>query len=170
MSTHNVLVEVLGTTAGDAPRETNTDAPAIETENARYQQIGTFRDDEPPPAQAATQMVFQAATGDEDAPIEFIAGRPGKIVGLVAQAVRDDSTATIGTGTVTLKATVGGAAVGDALVLNLANPKRRVDFTTPVSFNSLDELGMSLATSGDMTSVSNFFGYLCVVWSAASAS
>lgn len=160
----NVLVEQLSGTSGDVFRESTTDGPAYESQNARLEQVGVFRDDEPPPSQAATAMVYQAATGDEDAPIEFVAGRAGTIIGIVAAGVRDDSTATIGVGSVTVNATVGGAKVGDDCVLNLAAPKAKVTFSTPVAFNSLDELGMSCKTSADMTSTSNFYGWLLIRW------
>jgi hypothetical protein len=154
MSNGNVIVEDLGN--GNA-RETAFNAPAIETVNARLEQVGPFRQDNPGAAQAATALTLMAT--DASAPIEIIASRAGTIVGVVAR-----SNADLSAGTATFTASIAGALVGTAAVLSDLVQQAISEFA-PVDFVAGARLGIKLATSaGYLPITADQSAWLMIRW------
>ena len=119
-------------------RETTFNSPSSETDLARAEQIGPFRQDNPPAAQAATAQTLGAA--DAVAPTEFIAIRGGTIIGIVAR-----SNADLTAGTATFQGTVNGTAVGSTAVLSDTVQQKITEFTA-VAFVAGNRLGIELVT------------------------
>lgn len=164
----HLLVETLKSPTGQSERERAFDGPATETQNARLEQVGCFRQDDVTKNQTATALPYQAV--DANAPTSFVAGRKGKIIGIVANVTADLSTNILSAGSATFTATIGGVAVGDALVLDSTHHARTNAFDAPVDFDETDLLGLALATSSNMEpdDDSNFHGWLLIRWTAES--
>lgn len=162
----HVLVETLtGSASGPIERESSFNAPSVETVNARLEQLGVFRDDSVGSGQSATAMQYQAV--DAAAPVNVVAGRAGTIVGMVLRAFDTGTSGAITAGTATARATVGGVAAGDALVLDADTLVGATLFTTPVEFSATDLLGMTLASASLAPTTSRFHGWLLIRWGAA---
>lgn len=154
----NKLIEDMG---GGLSRETDFNAPAQETQNARYEQIGPFCKDNPTQSQAATAMLLcNVATQDS-----FVAGRAGTIVGLIVR-----SNADLSAGTATAKALKGGSAIsGGTAVLSDTVQQKITNLTTPVSFSAGDLLAMTIETDGSYApATADMVGWILVRWTGDS--
>src|SRR6478609_1093360 len=105
--TSNKLIESLD---NNAKRVSDTNGPAVESEAARFQTIGSFRQDNVAASQAGVALRYQAV--DANAFTGVVAPRAGKIIGLVWQL-----SAAITAGVATVSATVGGTISGTAASL-----------------------------------------------------
>jgi len=142
----NVLVESLTGSSGDVARETQGwTGAATETVNARLEHVGCFRDDSVGANQSATAMTLQSV--EATAPTAFSPGVPGTLIGITAFAESATTHGAISAGTMTFQPTIGGVAVGTAAVLTASEEAITVIFATPVSYNALDLLGITLASA-----------------------
>lgn len=162
----HVLVETIQTATGEGERETPFNAPAIETQNARLAQLGAFRDDTVGANQAASAMTL--ASVEATAPTDYIAGRAGTIVGVVARMVSVTTLGAIISGSATFRATVGGVAVGTAVVLSSTLDTTVATFTTPVDFAQAAKLGVTLASASLSPTTSLGVAWLLIRWAATS--
>jgi hypothetical protein len=159
----NVLVETLD---NNLPRETPFNEPAVETVNARLEQVGVFRDDSVGANQSAAAMALQAT--DANAPTAYVAGRAGTIVGVVARMVSTTTHGAIASGTATAQATIGGVAAGTAVVMTATADTQETAFKTPVAFKKGDLLGITLASASLSPTTSLGVAWLLIRWTAAS--
>ena len=135
-----------------------SNAAAIETPNARFDQVGAFRVAALAASQAGVAETFQAV--DAAAPNAVVAGRAGHIIGLVWQT---SAAVTAGTGVV--NATIAGTIVGDNVNFAAAL-KGTQDFVKPVAFNKGDSLGVKHTTnSGYLPTTLNVSTWLLIRWS-----
>lgn len=159
---NNELIEILSSPSGPQARVTPFDGPATETYNARFEQVGVFRDDSVGANQSAQASTLNAT--DANAPTAFVPGRAGIILGVVGKLVSTTTQGAIASGSATYSATVGGVAVGDACALAAATPQVIKLFATPVSFNAGDLLGITLATSSLSPTNSLGNAWLLIKW------
>ena len=160
-------VSLVPSAAGLVAREKVTNAPAFETENARFEQLGPFRQDNPAASQGNTLQTLVGV--DAVAPTGFHAGRAGTIVGICAQ-----SNAAITAGTATFRpavnGVVAGAAATESAVLSSTagfTLKTITNFANPISFAAGDLLGVMLATNaGYLPVTADHNSYLLVRWAA----
>jgi len=162
----NVIVETIPTSTGMSARESSFNAPAIETVNARLEQVGVFRDDSVGANQSFTAMQFQAI--DAAAPIDVVAGRAGEIWGIVARAFDTGTTGAITAGTMTFQATIGGTQVGDVATLTPSVLKIETFLSTPVAFAAGDQLGIKNASTSLAPTTSRAHAWLLIRWTALS--
>lgn len=166
----NVLVTIVTGAAGTTAREQAFNAPAIETANARLEQVGPFRQDNPAASQANTALTLGAT--DASAPTSFIAGRAGTIVGLVAR-----SNADLTAGTATFRPSKGGTVQGagaatDSAILSDLVQSKVTEFPEAsfISFAAGDLIGVMLATNSAYLPVTaDHAAYLLIRWSPISA-
>jgi len=142
---------------GGKVRVEKCNEPALETANARIGQLGQFRVDALAASQSGVAEKYQGI--DTNAPTSVVAGRPGKIMGLIWQL----STA-VTAGTCTAQATVGGTASGDAADLTTATSGIKL-LSVPISFNAGDKLGVKHTTNSGFTPTPNVQIDLLVRWS-----
>jgi hypothetical protein len=162
-----LLVETVQTSAGPASRETPTNAPAVETVNARLEQLGVFRQDNPPAAQANTAQTLNGV--DAVAPAGVVAGRAGTIVGIVAR-----SNADLTAGTATFRPSKGGVVQGtgvaaDSAILSDLVQQKVTEFpaASVIPFVAGDILGIMLATSAAYAPVTaDQQSWLLIRWAA----
>lgn len=143
-STKSRLVETLDS---GLKRESTTNGPATESENARYAQIGDFRQANVAAAQAGVALKFNDV--DSDAATKFIAGRAGTITG-IAWGLSAASTHTAGS----VKAAIGPAgaalvAAGNAVQIDGGGTSGVVDLATPQAFKEGDALGALVTTDAN---------------------
>lgn len=139
-------------------RETNFNAPAQETDRARLEQLGPFRRDNLAQGLVATAMTLGAV--DAVAPVDFVAGAPGSIVG-IAFRVNEDVTA----GTGTAQATIAGTVVGETAVLSDTVQQKITNFATPVKFAAGALLGVKVLTDGSWApATADGQAYLLIRW------
>jgi hypothetical protein len=151
-----VTVEDLG---NGLARETENGAPAVETKNARAEQIGPYRQDNVPASQSAIAQTLAGV--DAVAPTEFIAARGGTIIGIVARSNADFTA-----GTATFQASKNGTAVGSTAVLSDTVQQKITDFETPVDFVVGDRLGVVLTSTSLAPTTADVQSYLLIRWGA----
>jgi len=143
---------------GGKARTERVNEPALETQNARLEQVGPFRVD----ALAASQagVAEKLAATDANAPTGWRAGRGGHVIGIVW----DLSTA-VTAGTATVQATLNGTGTGDTA--NLASATSGVQYlSTPMAFAAGDAVGVKHTTNGAFTPTPNVRVWLLVRWTA----
>jgi len=160
MNTRRIIDKNNGTTRTERCNE-----PALETANARFEQIGQFRVDSLAASQAGVAEKYQGI--DANAQTSFVAGRAGHIVGLAWTL----STA-VTAGVCTARATIAGTAVGDTA--NLAAPATStsgtLQFGVPVAFNAGDKLGVKHTTDGSFTPTPHVGVDLLIRWTSVEPS
>lgn len=123
-------------------RVSTTNAPAVESENARFDQQGPFRR-----VNVAASLTASALTRggvDSDAPTSVVEGRAGRVHGIAYNL-----SAAVTAGALTAKVTVNGTETGAAM--NLAAAQRGVlDLAASVPFAEGDRLGLSLTSNGSL--------------------
>jgi hypothetical protein len=165
---NNVLVEDIHPVNATGFRERAMDAQSVESINARYEQLGPFRQDNPPATQALTAQTLAAT--DAVAPTSQIAPRSGTIVGICAS-----SNAALTAGTATFRASKnavvqGTGAAADSVILALGVQKKVTELvsTSFISFVAGDLLGIQLTTSAAYLPITaDHQSYLMVRWSPA---
>lgn len=158
------LVQYRPTAAGPVGAETPWTGPVPETENARLDQVGPFRQDNPAASQANTLQTFGAV--DAVAPTGFPAGRAGTIVGIVARS-NADLTAGIATFRPALDGVVAGGATTEFAALSDLVQTQVGTFATPVAFTAGQLLGVMLSTNaGYLPVTADMSSYLLVKWAA----
>lgn len=160
----HLLIEEISSATGNFERESTFNGPAVETVNARLEQLGAYRDDTIGANDAASAMKLGAV--DAAAPVDTVAGRAGKIVGLVVRAVSTTTIGPIAAGTMTFRSTVGGVAAGDAAVLSSTVSLAETTFATPVAFVAGDLLGISMASASLSPTTSRAHAWLLIRWTA----
>lgn len=134
--------------------------PALETANARVEQVGAFRVDALAASQAAVAEKFQGV--DANAQTGVPMARAGHIVG-VAWSLSTAVTA----GTLTSQATVNGTAAGDAVNMGVATvTSGQAQESAPIAFNAGDKLGVKHTTNGAFTPTPNVAVWLLIRWTA----
>lgn len=137
-----------------------TNEAALETTNARIEQIGAFRVAALAASQAAVAETYQ--TVEASAGTSFVAGRGGDVMGM-AWGLSTAVTA----GTLTAQVTVGGTAAGDAV--NLAGATSgETEQSVPVAFNKGDKLGVKHTTNSGFTPTPNLATWLLIRWTPVS--
>lgn len=150
----NVMIEDLG---NGRFKEEDFNAPAVETQNARLEQYGPFRQDNVAASQSAVAMALGAV--DAAAPTSMIAARAGRIVGIAAA-----SNADITAGSMTLAPTIGGTAQAQTCVLSDLVQSRVSDFTN-IAFVKGAALGIKFTTSADLApTTAELSAWLVVEW------
>ncbi len=136
MPTSNKMIEDLGA----SKRETNTDAPAIETDHARNLVTGLFHQTNVAASQTGVAI---ALGGDADAGTGWVAPFAGQVVG-IAWALSAASTHVTGS----LKATVAGTASGDAVSIDGGGTEGYTALTvaTAPTFTAGQRLGVKVTT------------------------
>lgn len=138
-----ILVEPIQTSAGEAVRETAQPAPYWESENARAEQVGPWRQDNVADSQSGVAITLGAT--DASAPTEMVAMRSGKIIAIAAR-----SNADLVAGAVSFQATVGGTASGTAAALGDTIQQVVQELATPTTFAKGDRLGVKITTDGNV--------------------
>lgn len=154
----NVIVEDLGQ---GATREVSSNAPAVETRNARVTTVGLFRADDVA-ASATASMTLGAV--DANAPEGYVAPRAGKVVGITSQ-----SSAAVSSGTATLQATIGGTGSGGTVVVSSTSGTSQVtDFAEAdqASFAAGAVLGCDVVSASLDPTTLDFSAWLVVRWDA----
>jgi hypothetical protein len=132
--------------------------PAVETANARVEQVGAFRVDALAANQAGVAEKYQGV--DANAQLGFVPARAGHIVGIGWSL----STA-VTAGAASLQATVGGAASGDIADLTTAASGTK-HLSVPIAFNEGDKLGVKHTTNGGFTPTPNVVSWLLIRWTS----
>lgn len=154
--TNNRQVESID---GNIKREGNTNAPAFESENARYAQVGPFVQINVAAGQSGVALAMDP---DTDILTFVPAGRAGTVVG-IAWGLSAASTHTAGS----LKCTVGGTASGTAVAIDGGGTAGVGDETTPVSFAEGDKLGIKITTDANWLPVTtDLQAWLLIRWAA----
>jgi hypothetical protein len=155
-----LLVETLSSSAGPVARETATSAPAVETEAARLEQVGPYRQDNS--AAAQTDVALSLGATDAAAPTELVAGRAGTIIGVVAR-----SNADLTAGTATFRASKNGTGVGGSGCVLSDTVQQKISESAAVEFAAGDLLGVLITTNGAFAPVTaDVQAYLLVRWAA----
>lgn len=151
-----------------------TNAPAVESENARYDQLGPFRRANVAASLAAVQLT--AGGVDADAPVGILAGRAGEIVG-----VAYGFSAAVSAGGATAaqpQASVNAVAKGNLFSVASGGAQSGVLDETAgdvssgpskgaITFAEGDRLGCQLTTSGTFApTTADLDVYLLVRWAA----
>ncbi len=126
-------------------REDSFNAPAFETEWARVNLVGCFRQDNVAVGQAATAAAYQAV--DANAPTTAPMPHAGKVVGIMIQALANPSA-----GSITAQASKGGVAIGQTVAVSHDVQVAKTIFTDlqEVAFAAGDQLGVLISSSGDL--------------------
>ncbi len=151
-----------------------TNAPAVESENARFDQIGPLRK-----ANLAINLAAVALTAggvDADAPVNIVAGRAGEIVGIAYGF--SAAIAAGGAPAAPLPATVNGPAKGDLFSIASGGAQAAVlnetagDVTSgpskgAITFQEGDLLSVAITTNGTFApTTDDVQAYLLVRWAA----
>lgn len=148
------LVETLD---NGAKRVTTSNAPFVESENARIRTVGVFRQDNVAAGQSGVALPYQSV--DANSQTFAIAPRAGVIVGMSWSL-----NAAITAGVATLRATVGGTAKGDAeSIVSAATTSAVVDQSVEVPFAKGDKLGVAITTDGSASPVTSELGVELIV-------
>lgn len=121
-------------------RVSTQNAPAVESENARFDQVGPLRK-----ANVGASLTASALTAggvDADAPTGVVAGRAGRVNGIGFLW-----SAAVSAGAVSAQVSVNGTAKGKVFDLSKAT-SGVLDETTTVPFLEGDRLGVLLTTDG----------------------
>lgn len=135
------LVEEL---ANGETRETAFNAPAVETENARIDDLGPFRQDDVAASQSDADLTLGAV--DANAPVGTVAPRSGKIVGITGRV-----NAAITGETLTMNPTVDGSVGTEGVVLDANNQSRVGKLAAEVPFAAGALLGIAITTTAGYT-------------------
>lgn len=157
-----------------------TNSPAVESEAARFQQLGGLRRANVAASLAAVQLTPDGV--DSDAPTGIVAGRAGEIVGIAyrvnaaisaggaSAAQLQASVAPAATGTPAAKGNLFNVASGGAQ--NASFDETQGDVTQgpskgAISFNEGDILGVQLTTSGTFApTTADLDAWLLIRWTA----
>jgi hypothetical protein len=145
---------------------TNQEAiTALQAAGGHYQTLGPFTINDVATT-ATTQMRVMFATGATTfslAPVDPIAARAGRVVGLVLQA---NDTRTSGTATARVRVAGSGTDfAGGSVQLNgttLQRTSGMVAYSSGVTFNAGNGLGIEVVTSGWGPTTADFVGWLTV--------
>jgi hypothetical protein len=154
--TKNRLVEDLG---NGSKRASKFNGPATESENARFYQGESFRQDSVASGQSAVALTLGGI--DTHAPTSFVAGRAGVIAG-VAWSLSTASTHTAGS----VQVTVGGTAKGDVVKIDGGGTAAVVDQSVDVAFNEGDLIGVAVTTDGSWTPTPHLNVWPLIRWTA----
>lgn len=117
---------------------------AVESENARLDTLGPFRQDNVPISQAGVALTYAAT--DAAAPTSKVVPRGGTFVGLTWSL-----TAAITAGVATIQPTINGTAVGPATSLvSPATTRNTIDFAAPVAFLENARIGVKITTDANI--------------------
>ena len=134
--TVNRRTEDLG---NDLARERDTNAPAVETKNARYASVGQFRAVDVAQGATDTAMTHQAV--DSDAPTSQVAGRSGRIVGVAARLSADVTAETL-----VVAPSIDGVVQTQVATLSDLVQQVVQKFTVPIAFAEGALLGAGFTT------------------------
>ena len=140
-------------------RETEFDAPVNETDNARTEQVGPFRQDTAAASQSNVALTLAAV--DANAPTGWRAGRAGNIVGIVWDL---SAAPTAGTGTLT---PVVAGTVQTAAAVSIAGAQNgETDLPGgPVAFAAGVAVGLDINTNSAWSpATSHLRAWLLVKW------
>jgi hypothetical protein len=138
----------------------NSNAQAVESALARFEQVGVYRKANVAAPSAAVPLTLGGVDADT-AGQNFLAGRKGVIVGIAW----DWSTVPTA-GTASLQAQVAGTASGDAI--SILAVKGVGDETTEIPFNEGDLLGLAITTNGAFLPITgDVAAWLLIRWIAA---
>jgi hypothetical protein len=155
----NVLTQDLG---NGLFSQQSSNAPAVETATARFEQIGAFRSDN---VSVDTFASYQAV--DANAPFAFIAGKSGKIVGVIGLC----NVATLLSGSIAGVPFVNGAQLNTAkygciLTAPPGNLVRKM-YAEPVPFPALDGLSVAIDVTAPNPATVEVSFWLLVQWDPA---
>ncbi len=138
MATSNKMIEDLG---NGTKRETNTDAPAFETQYARSEHWGPWHSENVGAGTSATAMPL----GGGAAEVNWVAPFDGTIIG-----IQWSWTAAPTHSLCTVQASVGGTVAGDLVTVSGATTGNASQ-STPVAFVAGNSLGAKFTTDGAFT-------------------
>lgn len=151
-TTKNRLVE---NEDNNTKKTTATGAPAVETENARFQQLTPFRQANVAASQAG--VALRVAGTDTDDSTKYIAARAGRLTGL-AWALTAAATHTAGSIQLAVGPAGGAlAAVGTSMAIDGGGTSAVVDQAGSdgdgIPFNEGDAIGVLVTTDGAFTPI-----------------
>jgi hypothetical protein len=160
MADKNVTVEELD---NEKHRESTTRAPAQETYGARVRQLGAWRQDNVADSQSGVALPYQSETAA--ALKETVRMRKGEILG-VAWNVN----AAITAGVATVKPTVDGTQVGEAVsVVHATAVSGFTMFATPVAYAQGAKIGVKITTDANVDPNTSELGVEVLVRESADA-
>ncbi len=124
--------------------------------------LGSFRQDDVAKSKTAVALTYQGV--EATAPVDVVAPRAGRIVGVVARLSAD-----VTAGTATILPTIGGVGQAQTAVLSDTVQQLVQKFTTPIAFAEGDLLGLDITTSADLApdASSELRSDLLVEWGSA---
>ena len=153
-------------------RSEKTGAPAVESENARVEQVGVWRKANVPISQSGVAMLFGGGV-DSDEGTKFIAGRAGHVVGVVWQLT---AAATHTAGSIqpavgpaggTLAAQGASVAIDGGGTAAVVDQNGAAPDNLGVPFNEGDDLGVLLTTDAAwLPTTTDLQVWLMVRWAA----
>lgn len=139
----NRRVSLTGSAAPVNREEVAPTAIAVESENARLGTIGAWRQDNVAISQSGVALPFQSV--DAASQVDYVAPRSGKIVGMT---YRTSAAFTAGIGTI--RATIGGTAVGDTESLVNVGTSGVLDQSAEIAFAEGALLGVKITSDANL--------------------